>query len=124
MLFAGSFRRMKIIYKSIKIERQFSSKYRKSWRYPKEVQTKLVAAENVILSADSLLDIFEYRPFHLEKLQGDRKNEWSIRLGNTGYRVILYPCDDDGNKITCGDITAQCRTVRIILVMEVTNHYE
>ena len=66
---------MKIIYKSVRIERQFSSKYRKSWRYPKEVQTKLVAAENVILSADSLLDIFEYRPFHLEKLQGDRKNQ-------------------------------------------------
>ncbi len=115
---------MIILYKNKKAEKQFSSKHRKAWRYPKQVQEKLVATETFISSADSLMDIANYPPFHFEILRGDRKDEWSIRLGSTGYRVILYPCDDEGNIITGGDILSRCKTIKIIMVTEVTNHYE
>ena len=62
--------------------------------------------------------------FHFEHLKGDRKDEWSIRLGNTGYRVTMIPCDNDGKEITEGDILSQCKMIKIVKVTEVSNHYE
>ena len=90
---------MKILYKSKVVEKQFSSKYKKTWKDPKEVKRKLEAAENFIVSSSSLLDIVNYPPFHFHGLHGDRKGEWSIYLGNTGYRVTMIPCSDDGEAL-------------------------
>ncbi len=115
---------MRITYKSAKVERQFSSEYIKRWTYPKQVQIKLAAAENFIRNAYSFFDIISFPPFHYERLKGKRRDEWSIRLGNTGYRVVFCPCDDDGEIIVGGDIMAGCRSIRILLVTEVSNHYE
>ena len=115
---------MKILYNNSTAEKQFCSKYKKKWRYPEQVKKKLEAAENYILNADSLMDIANFLPFHFEHLKGNRKKEWSIRLGNTGYRVTMIPCDDNENEIIGGDILAQCKTIKIVKVTEVSNHYE
>lgn len=115
---------MKIIYKNDSVKKQFCSDYKKTWRYPEQVKKKLEAAENYILSADSLMDLANYAPYHFEHLQGNRKDEWSIRLGNTGYRVTMIPCDGNENEITEGDILAQCKTIKIVKITEVSNHYE
>lgn len=48
----------------------------------------------------------------------------NIRLGNTGYRVTMIPCDDAGIEIIEGDILAQCRIIKVVKVTEVSNHYE
>ena len=45
---------MEILYKGKAVEKQFSSKYKKTWKYPKEVKRKLEAAENFIVSSSSL----------------------------------------------------------------------
>ncbi len=45
---------MEILYKSKVFEKQFSSKYKKTWKYPKEVKRKLEAVENFIVSLSSL----------------------------------------------------------------------
>ena len=115
---------MQILYKNETAKKQFCSEYKKKWRYPEQVKKKLEAAENFIINAGSLMDIANYPPFHFEHLKGDRKEEWSIRLGNTGYRVTMIPCDNDGNEITEGDILAQCRMIKVVKVTEVSNHYE
>ena len=115
---------MLILYKNKKAMKQFSSQFRKEWRYPEQVKKKLIAAENYIESFDSLSDIANYVPFHLERLKGNRKDEWSIRLGNTGYRVTIVPCDDDGNMLIDGDIISKCKCIKIIMITEVSNHYE
>ncbi|MDY5482914.1 MAG: hypothetical protein SPF91_01830 [Clostridium sp.] len=115
---------MQILYKNKTAEKQFSSKYKKSWKYPEQVKRKLEAAENFIRSASSLLDIVNYPPFHFHGLHGERKEEWSIYLGNTGYRVTMIPCDDNGNEIIEGDIMAKCRMIKIVCITEVSNHYE
>jgi len=115
---------MQIIYKNATVEKQFSSAYKKKWRYPEQVKKKLESAENFILSADSLMDVATYSPFHFERLKGDRKDEWSIRLGNTGYRVTMIPCDGEKKEIIGGDILAQCKIIKIVKVTEVSNHYE
>ncbi len=113
-----------ILYKNETVKKQFCSEYKKKWRYPEQVKVKLEAAENYIKCSNSFLDIANYPPFRLERLKGNRKEEWSIRLGNTGYRVTMIPCDDDGNEIIDGDILAQCRFIKIVKVTEVSNHYE
>ncbi len=82
------------------------------------------AAENYIINADSLMDIANYPPFHFEHLKGDRKDEWSIRLGNTGYRVTMIPSDENEQEILDGDILSQCKMIKIVKVTEVSNHYE
>ena len=115
---------MQILYKNETAKKQFCSEYKKRWRYPEQVKKKLESAENYIRNAKSLMDIANYIPFHFEHLKGDRKDEWSIRLGNTGYRVTMIPCDNDGNEITEGDILAQCKMIKIVKVTEVSNHYE
>ena len=115
---------MKTLYKNENVKKQFCSKYKKTWRYPEQVKKKLEAAENFINSSSSLLDIINYPPFHFERLKGQRKQEWSIRLGNTGYRVTMIPCDDNEKEIIEGDIIAQCKMIKIVKVTEVSNHYE
>lgn len=115
---------MTILYKNETAKKQFCSDYKKTWRYPEQVKRKLEAAETYIKSSNSLLDIANYPPFRFEKLKGNRKDEWSIRLGNTGYRVTMIPCDDNGNEIVGGDIMAQCKVIKIVKVTEVSNHYE
>ena len=115
---------MTILYKNKTVKEQFCSEYKRKWRYPDQVKKKLEAAETYIINANSLLDIANYIPFHFERLKGKRKDEWSIRLGNTGYRVTMIPCDDLGNEIVEGDIIAQCKAIKIVKVTEVSNHYE
>ena len=57
-------------------------------------------------------------------LKGNRKDEWSIRLGNTRYRGTMIPCDNEGQEITEDDILSQCKIIKIVKVTEVSNHYE
>lgn len=114
---------MKIMYKNKAVKKQFSSKYKSNWRYSTSVTQKLVAAENFFIQAESLQDIVSYPPFHFHSLKGDRKDEWSVYLGNTGYRVTLIPCDDDGYSITSGDIIAKCKAIKVIMITEVSKHY-
>jgi len=115
---------MEILYKNKKAEQQFSSKYKNKWKYPEMVKTKLQSVENAFIAATSLQDIVSIRHYRFHSLKGDRNHEWSISLGNTGYRVTLIPCDDNGNTIIDGDIIAQCKKIKVVLVTEVSNHYE
>ena len=69
---------MKILYKNKTAEKQFSSEYKKSWKYPEKVKERLEKAENFIINSNSLLDIANYPPFRFERLKGKRKTEWSI----------------------------------------------
>ena len=115
---------MKILFKNKNTEKQFSSKYKKNWRYPEMVKTKLESVENLIIRAGSLMDIAHISSFHFERLKGTRKNEWSVRVGNTGYRVTMIPCNDDEEEIVEGDILAKCRIIKIVKITEVSNHYE
>ena len=115
---------MTILFRNETVKHQFCAEFKKKWKYPEQVKKKLEAAENFIRNANSFCDISSYTPFKLERLQGVRRKEWSIRLGNTGYRVTMIPCDTEENEITDGDIMAQCKVIKIVKITEVSNHYE
>ena len=115
---------MIILYKNKAVKEQFSSEYKSKWRYPERVKNKLLSAEKYIKESKTFIDILSFAPFRLEKLKGKRKDEWSIRLGNTGYRVTLIPCDENENLLVDGDIISKAKYIEIVMVMEVSNHYE
>lgn len=115
---------MKIIYNNKNTEKAFSSSYRKKWKYPAMVEKKLMQAENFIKNAGTLQDIVKYTPLRFHKLVGKRKGEWSIYLGNTGYRVTMIPCDENEKEILEGDIISQCKYIKVVEITEVSNHYE
>lgn len=115
---------MKILYQNKTAKKQFSPEYQRVWKYPLEVKTKLLAMENAVQRATSLQDIACLPQYHFHPLQGNRKGEWSLYVGRTGYRVTLIPCDEEGKKITSGDIIAQCKMIKVVLVTGVSNHYE
>lgn len=114
---------MEVIYKNKTAKEQFCSEYKDKWKYPADVAVELEGVENYIKAAPSLSDIANFRPFRFERLKGKQKNEWSIRVGNTKYRVTLIPCDENKQIITKGDILSQCKYIKIILVTGVSNHY-
>lgn len=62
---------MEIIFKNKSVEKQFSSKYQKTWRYPELVKRKLQSVEVFIQNADSLQDIVNYPPYHFHSLKGN-----------------------------------------------------
>lgn len=115
---------MEILYKNFKVEQSFSAQYSKKWKYPKQVQIKLHSIRNFIEQAQSLNDICRMPMYRFHHLQGSRKHEWSISVGNTGYRITIIPCDQDGKELIDGDILSQCKQIKVIQITEVSNHYE
>ena len=70
---------MEILYKSKAVEKQFSSKYKKTWKYPKEVKRKLEAAENFIVSSSSLTTRHFISMAYMEIEKGSGVYIWEIR---------------------------------------------
>ncbi len=115
---------MKITYKSDDARREFDPKFSGKWEYPPQVKKKLLAMESFLRQSLSLQDVVLFTPYRFHLLKADLKGVWSLRVGNTGYRVLVIPCKDDGSEMIGGDIIAQCKQIRVIEVTGVTNHYE
>lgn len=56
------------------------------------------------------------------------KRRWSGFFPALAYFFLdvctLIPCDDEGKEIIDGDVMAQCKSIKVVLVTEVSNHYE
>ena len=115
---------MRIIYKDAHVKEKFSPEYQKKWDYPNPVKIKLLSIENALQQAPCLNDIACVQTYRFHRLKGERKAEWSMRVGNTGYRVVLIPCDEKGKEIIKGDVLAQCKTIKVVKVTEVSKHYD
>lgn len=74
-------------------------------QYKKKVQ--------LILSADSLIELKKINGLNFEALKGDRKGQFSIRL-NKQYRLIIKQLTENENSIV----------IDIVLIIEISKHYE
>ncbi len=95
-------------------------------KLPKEVAEKLQAHINYIERAICFNDIMAYSPFKFHKLSGDRKDTFALDVGRKlGYRLLIEPLDENKNNIKKEkDIEKLKKCTKIILVVEVTNHYD
>lgn len=88
------------------------------------VYKKLSSIINFIENADSLLDIKNYPSFHFHNLDDEYKDQWAIYVGQTGYRIHIIPQDSNNKLIKKGDVTPHIKNIKIILIKEVSNHYD
>ena len=90
-----------------------------------KVAEKLHAAINLLESIPTLNDINQMRTYNLHPLQGKRQGQYAMDLGRrSGYRLIIIPLDEDGNEWNKDELDAIYKSTKIILVWEVSNHYE
>ena len=117
---------MKIIYKDEDIEKVCTD-LRKAKKKLSGFATDLIAKINFIENAASFHDIRSYLPFHCHQLQGNLSKYWALDVKGRkcSWRLIVAPLDADHNIITAGpNFSKECLQIQIILVEEVSNHYE
>ena len=116
---------MDIIYDNKKVEKQCTNYKEAKKKLNITVAEKLHAAITFIKNAETLMDIKNMPMYNLHSLHGDREGTYAIDLGRRlGYRLIITPLDNEKNEWTIKDENKIYKSTKIILAMEVTNHYE
>ena len=117
---------MTIRYKNSKDERMCNDFMYAKKQLPTVVAEKLLAHINYIEQAANFADIIEYQPFHFHKLHNNRKDEYSLDIGRKlGYRIIIEPLDENNQSLKKEkDINVIKNCTKIVLVLEITNHYD
>ena len=86
---------------------------------------KLFALIRLLERVECLNDIYMLRQYNLHPLHGDRVGQFALDLGRKlGFRLIVMPLDEDGNMSVEKDVQKVLKTTNIILVWEVSKHYE
>ena len=116
---------MEIKYKTEKVRKLCNEFAYAKKQLPADVAEKLASHINYIKQADCFSDIINYPPFHFHKLHGDRKDEYALDVGRKlGYRIIIDPLDENEKSLKKEkDINIIKNCTKIVLVVEVTNHY-
>ena len=124
---------MKVRYKTNKLE-EICSNYKKAKTYfggSEKLAKSLLARINIIKNADVLNDIIMLPQFRFHKLEnlGKGKNllgyfAIDVCTIRDKWRIILEPLDDNENSFESIDISLVARRVRIVEIMEVSDHYE
>ena len=116
---------MEIIYKNKKIEKECTDYSNAKKKYNQQVADKLHSTINFINNASNLLDIKSMPTYRLHALKGNRKGTYAIDLGKRlGYRLIITPLDDNHKEWDTNDENLIFKSTKVIIVLEVTNHYE
>ncbi|MDU1202542.1 MAG: type II toxin-antitoxin system RelE/ParE family toxin [Clostridiales bacterium] len=116
---------MEIIYKTTKLEKECTNYSKAKRKYNQQVADKLYSTINFIENASNLLDVKNMPMFRLHALKGDRKGTYAIDLGKKlGYRLIITPLDDEKNEWNTDDEYLIFKSTKVIIILEVTNHYE
>ncbi len=112
---------MHIEYRNNEIEKICTDLNETKKTYPLKIAEKLLKAINFIKTAESLQDVIQYAPFHFHSLKGKRTGEYAVDVdGRRGsYRIIVRLTDEDTQ-----DVYAIAKSVKIILILEVSKHYE
>ena len=116
---------MKIIYKTKKLQEECQDIRKATKAFNSNVAEKLISAINYIESAESLIDVRNYPPFHFHQLKFDKKEYCSIYLGKKlGYRLLVIPLLN-GKPATSEEIfSSTAIEIKIVKIEEVSNHYE
>lgn len=116
---------MEILYRTKDLKALCKDIRKATKAFNANVAEKLISAINYIESAENLMDIRNYAPFHFHQLKHDKKEYCSIYLGKKlGYRLLVIPLLN-GNPATPEEIfSSTAIEIKIIKIEEVSNHYE
>ena len=86
---------------------------------------KLQFLIHLLEAAQNLADIHALGIYHLHPLSGKRVGQYALDLGRKpGYRLIVIPLDSNGNEWQDAAREIIYQSTKVLLVWEVTNHYE
>lgn len=117
---------MDIKYKNKTLEKQCTDlrKAKKNFgNFGEDVIQKITLIE----SMTSFKDILNYPSLHCHQLKGTLKNYWAIDVKGRkcSLRMIIAPLDEDGKIVIADDdFHNKCKSLSIILIEEVSDHYE
>lgn len=116
---------MRIEYNNKKLQRLCTD-----YRYAKKqisyaVSERLHSLINYINSAKNLSDVAVIPTYHLHPLKGKRQGQFALDLGRKlGWRLIIVPLDEKGAEWKTKDTSVIYNSTSVILILEVSNHYE
>lgn len=117
---------MNIQYKNDTVKKQCTD-LKKAKKYFGEYADDVLGRINIIEEMTSFKDLLGLPFLHCHSLSGKRKNYWAIDVKGRkcSLRIILAPLDENGNIIQLdADFSNKCTSLNIILIEEVSNHYE
>ena len=116
---------MEILYKNKKVQEECTDIRKATKAFNSNVAEKLISVINYIESAESLMDIRNYAPFHFHQLKNDKKEYCSIYLGKKlGYRLLVIPLLNGKPAKPEEIFSSTAIEIKIIKIEEVSNHYE
>ena len=90
-------------FRSQKIKALFTDE-KGAKKYPSEVVTAFFEVMAVIDAALDLRDFYALKSLHFEKLGGNRKGEYSMRLNRQWRLTLTIEQDEEGNYLLIIDI--------------------
>lgn len=99
---------MDVIFRTRKLEKQYSKSQEASKAYGSEVARRYVQRVNIIKAARSIEELEELPGLRCHRLKGDRKGQWAINL--TGFWRLVF--------------TLQGDEWQIVRIEEVSKHYD
>lgn len=117
---------MDITYKNRTVEKECTDYGYAKRKFNVIVADKLFSSINYIEQATCFADVINYIPFRFHGLERDRRGTYAIDLGKKiGYRLIVEPLDEENESLRKEkDIEKIKQCTKIVLVVEVTNHYD
>lgn len=116
---------IEIKYRDHRVERLCTDYRQAKKELNVRVADKLYSLLDTLKMGNNLQEIFDLKMYYLHPLKGNREGEFALDLGRrTGYRLVIVPLDDHGNRWEVFDLKKVFCSTRIVLVWEVTNHYE
>lgn len=117
---------MKILYNNKSVQKQCECYKEAKKCFNKVVAEKLHSTVNFILNSECLMDVNCMPNYNLHPLKGDKCGQFAIDLGRKlGYRLLITPLDEEGNhRKTTDNIHEMYKSTSVIIVLEVSNHYE
>lgn len=117
---------MKIIYDNTNAKKQCECYKEAKKCFSKVVAEKLHSTIEFLKNAENLLDVYYVPTYKLHPLKGDKRGNFAIDLGRRlGYRLLITPLDENHNiRNTTDNIQEMYKSTSVIIVLEVSNHYE
>ena len=117
---------MEIKYKNRKTERQCTDFSCAKKDFNERVAKLLLSRINFIENAKNFADIVNNPTFHFHGLSGKEQGLYAIDLGRKiGYRLIIEPLKENDESLKKEkDIEKIKQCTKIVIVVEVSNHYE
>lgn len=119
---------MELIYSKTKVEK-ICKNYNEAKKYfggNEQLARSLIARINALQQADTIKDIVNQAPFRFHNLKGNLDGYFAIDVKSKrdAWRIIIQPLDNNKKVFKPCYIDQIVDIVRIVVIKEVSNHYE